>query len=128
MSERSFVSTPKTTIKEDAVQTAEIQFKNLSEMTQLGVEPGEEGSAQVTREEAERLRDRGAIKIIGDDTIAPVEDGEEFPEPTPPGVPDPPELIKQEEEARGEGGESEAEETTDEEPETDKRGRGGRGR
>ena len=107
------------------METAEITFENLTNMTQLGVEPGEEGSATVTREEAERMRDRGSIRIIGDDTIV---DAPEAPvEPTPPGVPDPPELIAEEEAARGDG-DAAAEETTDDEPETTKSGRGGRGR
>lgn len=115
------------------MQTAEIEFENLTNMTQLGVEPGDTGSATVTREEAFRLRDRGAIKIVGDDTI--VDQGETGPpEPTPQGVPDPPELIAEEEAARGEGEKTPEEIAADdekaaEEAEAEKtRGRGGRGR
>lgn len=53
-----------------------IQFENISQFDQLGVEPGKSGEAEVTKEEAERLVARGAIKtgdLPQEETPEPVE-------------------------------------------------------
>lgn len=43
-------------------------YKNISGLTQLGIEPGQTGEAELTPDEEHRMINRGAIEVVGEAT------------------------------------------------------------
>lgn len=52
-------------------------YKNVSPVEQLGLQPGETGEVDISKDQEQRMVERGAIEVVGAHTHTPKEEGDE---------------------------------------------------